>query len=94
VRPVARHWRGHILPRHTAAFFPDDPECGVLNFLIWLMLLCVCWPLALLALFLYPTAWLVLLPFRLLGIGVDAVFALLRAIVMLPARVLGGAPGK
>lgn len=64
------------------------------NFLIWLVLLLVCWPLALLALVLYPVAWLILLPFRLLGIGVDAVFALLRAIVMLPARVLGGAPGR
>ncbi|MDQ2819155.1 MAG: hypothetical protein M3Y65_01940 [Pseudomonadota bacterium] len=64
------------------------------NFLIWLVLLVVCWPLALLALVLYPVAWLILLPFRLLGIGVDAVFALLRAIVMLPARILGGAPGR
>ena len=61
----------------------------MLNFLIWLVLLCLCWPLALIALLLYPVAWLVLLPFRLLGIGVDAVFALLRAIVMLPARILG-----
>jgi hypothetical protein len=66
----------------------------MLSFLIWLVLLFLCWPLALLALLLYPIAWLVLLPFRLLGIGVDAVFALLRAIVMLPARVLGGAPRR
>jgi hypothetical protein len=66
----------------------------MLNFLIWLVLLFLCWPLALLALVLYPIAWLVLLPFRLLGIGVDAVFSLLRAIVMLPARILGGAPGR
>jgi len=66
----------------------------MLSFLIWLVLLCLCWPLALLALLLYPVAWLVLLPFRLLGIGVDAVFSLLRAIVMLPARILGGAPGR
>lgn len=64
------------------------------HFLIWLVLLFLCWPLALLALVLYPVAWLILLPFRLLGIGVDAVFALLRAIVMLPARILGGAPGR
>ena len=62
----------------------------MMGFLMWLVLLCLCWPLALLALFLYPVLWLLLLPFRLLGIGVDAVFALLRAIVMLPARVLGG----
>jgi hypothetical protein len=62
----------------------------MLSFLIWLVLLFVCWPLALLALFLYPVFWLLLLPLRLLGIGVEAVFELLRAIVMLPARVLGG----
>ena len=66
----------------------------MLSFLIWLVLLCLCWPLALLALLLYPIAWLLLLPFRLLGIGVDAVFSLLRAFVMLPARILGGAPGR
>jgi hypothetical protein len=62
----------------------------MLGFLLWLLLLFVCWPLALLALLMYPLLWLILLPFRLLGIGVDAVFELLRAIVMLPARVLGG----
>jgi hypothetical protein len=62
----------------------------MMGFLVWLLLLFLCWPLALLALFLYPIFWLLLLPLRLLGIGVDAVFALLRAIVMLPARVLGG----
>jgi hypothetical protein len=62
----------------------------MLSFLIWLVLLCLCWPLALLALILYPVFWLLLLPLRLLGIGVEAVFELLRAVVMLPARVLGG----
>ncbi|MGO4377992.1 hypothetical protein [Pseudoduganella sp. RAF53_2] len=62
----------------------------MLGFLLWLLLLFICWPLALLALVLYPLVWLMLLPFRLLGIGVEAVFELLRAIVMLPARVLGG----
>ena len=61
----------------------------MLGFLLWLFLLFLCWPLALLALVLYPVFWLLLLPFRLIGIGVDAVFVLLRAIVMLPARVLG-----
>jgi hypothetical protein len=61
------------------------------GFILWLLLLFLCWPLALLALILYPVVWLLLLPFRLLGIGVEAVFELLRAIVMLPARVLGGA---
>lgn len=66
----------------------------MLSFLAWLLLLFLCWPIALLALVLYPLVWLVLLPFRLLGIGVEAVFSLLRAIVMLPARVLGGSPGR
>lgn len=61
----------------------------MLSFILWLVLLFVCWPLALLALILYPLVWLVLLPFRLIGIGVDAVFETLRAIVLLPARVLG-----
>jgi hypothetical protein len=64
----------------------------MLGFLAWLVVLFLCWPLALMALVLYPLAWLILLPFRLVGIGVDAVFALLRAVVMLPARVLGGGP--
>jgi hypothetical protein len=62
------------------------------KFLLWLILLVLCWPLALLALVLYPIVWLVLLPFRLLGIVVDGVFSFLRAIITLPARVLGG-PG-
>jgi hypothetical protein len=59
-----------------------------------LLLLFLCWPIALLALVLYPLVWLLLLPFRLVGIGVEAVFELLRAVVMLPARVLGGSPGR
>ena len=62
----------------------------MMGFLIWLVVLVVCWPLALLALVLYPLIWLLLLPLRLLGIGVEAVFELLRAILTLPARVLGG----
>lgn len=63
-----------------------------MKFLLWLILLFLCWPLALLALVLYPLFWLISLPFRLVGIAVDGVFALLRSIVMLPARVLRG-PG-
>jgi hypothetical protein len=63
---------------------------AMLSFVLWLVLLFLCWPLALLALVLYPLVWLVLLPFRLIGIGVDAVFQTLRAIVLLPARVLRG----
>ena len=57
--------------------------------LLWLLLLVVYWPLALLALVLYPFCWIVLLPFRLVGIAVDGVFQLLRAVVVLPARLLG-----
>lgn len=66
----------------------------MLSFLLWLLVLFLCWPLALLALILYPLVWLILLPFRLIGIGVEAVFELLRAIVMLPARVLRSSPGR
>jgi len=64
----------------------------MLKFLLWLLLLLLCWPLALLALVLYPLVWLVLLPLRLLGIAVDGVFAILKAVLFLPARLLGG-PG-
>jgi hypothetical protein len=66
----------------------------MLSFLAWLLLLFLCWPVALLALVLYPLVWLLLLPFRVVGIGVEAVFELLRAVVMLPARVLGASPGR
>jgi hypothetical protein len=62
----------------------------MIGFLLWLLLLVFCWPLALLALVLYPIVWLVLLPFRLVGLAVEGVFELLRAIILLPARVLGG----
>jgi hypothetical protein len=61
-------------------------------FLLWLLLLVFCWPLALLALVLYPIVWLLTLPFRLVGITVGAVFALLGAMLMLPARALRGRP--
>ena len=60
------------------------------SFLLWLLLLIFCWPLALLALVIYPIVWVLLLPFRLLGIAVTGVFALLTAIIMFPARVLAG----
>jgi hypothetical protein len=58
--------------------------------LLWLILLVLCWPLALLALLLYPLVWIVLLPFRIVGIAVDGVFQLLRALILLPTRLLGG----
>jgi hypothetical protein len=61
----------------------------MLTFILWCLLLIFCWPLALLALLLWPLVWLVSLPFRLVGITFDALFALLKALLMLPARVLG-----
>ena len=60
------------------------------KFLLWLILLLLCWPLALAALVLYPLVWLFLLPFRLIGIAVGGVFELLRAVITLPIRLLGG----
>ena len=60
------------------------------SFLLWLILLVLCWPLALLALILYPVVWLLLLPFRLMGIVVGSVLDLIWAIVTLPARLLKG----
>jgi len=59
------------------------------TFLLWLILLLVCWPLALFALLAYPIVWLLVLPFRLIGITFDALFELLRAILTLPARLMG-----
>jgi len=61
----------------------------VVKFLLWLILFVLCWPLALAALVLYPIVWLLLLPFKLVGIAVGGVFGLLRAAVFLPARLLG-----
>ena len=60
--------------------------------MVWCVLLVLCWPLALLALVLWPIAWLVSLPFRLVGITFSALFAFLGALLMLPARVLGAKP--
>ena len=64
----------------------------MLTFILWLLLFVFCWPLALLALLLYPIIWLLLLPFRLVGIAVGGVFEFLRALLFLPARVLRGRP--
>ncbi|MGA2844465.1 MAG: hypothetical protein ABSF68_03490 [Candidatus Acidiferrales bacterium] len=61
-----------------------------MGFLLWCILLVLCWPLALLALVLYPIVWLLLLPFRLLGIAVDGALELVRTIIMLPVRILRG----
>ena len=61
----------------------------MLTFLIWCVLFVVCWPLALLALILWPLVWLISLPLRLVGVTLEAVFALLRALLFLPARLFG-----
>jgi len=60
------------------------------KFLLWLILLVICWPIALMALLLFPIVWLLLIPFRLLGITVNAVLDLFKAIITLPARLLRG----
>ncbi len=60
----------------------------MLSFLLWLVLLLICWPLAILALVLYPIVWLILLPFRIVGIAVSGVLELIWALFTLPARVL------
>jgi hypothetical protein len=65
----------------------------MLTFLAWCVLLVLCWPLALLALVLYPFVWLILLPFRIVGVAVDGVLKLIWAIFTLPVRLLS-APGR
>jgi hypothetical protein len=64
----------------------------MLKFLLWCILFVLCWPLALLALVIYPLVWLILLPLRLVGIVVTGVFAFLKGILLLPARLLGQRP--
>jgi hypothetical protein len=64
----------------------------MVKFLIWCLLFIVCWPLALMALILYPFVWLLLLPFRILGIAVEGVLELVKAVLFLPARLLGSKP--
>lgn len=62
-----------------------------MKFLLWIIILILCWPLAIVLLVLYPIIWVLLIPFRILGFAVDGVFELIKAIFMLPARILGGA---
>lgn len=62
----------------------------MIKFLLWCILFVMCWPLALIALVLYPFVWLVLLPFRIVGIAVGGVLELVKAMILLPARVLRG----
>lgn len=63
----------------------------MIKFLLWCILLVLCWPLALLALVLYPLVWLLLLPFRLVGITVEGVLELVRAVILLPVRLIQAA---
>ncbi|MDX2472806.1 MAG: hypothetical protein QNL91_03795 [Candidatus Krumholzibacteria bacterium] len=65
----------------------------MIKFLLWLILFVLCWPLAILGLVLYPVAWLLMLPFRLVGVVVTGVFAFIKGIIFLPARILGQRPG-
>jgi hypothetical protein len=62
----------------------------VTKFLLWLLLLVVCWPVAILALVLYPLIWLILLPFRIVGFAVEGVLSLIRGLLLLPGRILLG----
>ena len=66
---------------------------GLLTLIAWCFLFVLCWPIALLALVLWPILWLLTLPLRLVGISIEAVFALIRALLFLPARLLGARPG-
>jgi hypothetical protein len=60
----------------------------MITFLLWILLFVVCWPLAILALILYPLVWLILLPFRIAGFAVDGILGLIKGLFMLPARLL------
>jgi hypothetical protein len=68
---------------------PTRREVVMVGFLLWCILFVLCWPVAIAALILYPIVWLLLLPFRILGIAVGGVLALVKGLIFLPARVLG-----
>ena len=80
------------IPRAARISLWDDAtlERIMMKFLLWCILLVLCWPLALLALLLYPVVWLLLLPFRLVGIAVEGALGLVKGLILLPARVLQG----
>jgi hypothetical protein len=84
-------WPTALVPagRHAIIAPLARPVSAMLKFLLWLILFALCWPLALLALVLWPIVWLLSLPFRLLGVAFEGVFSLLRAVLTLPARLLG-----
>jgi hypothetical protein len=78
------------IDRLSSVLYGVNDNTTMTKFLLWLVVLFFCWPLALAALFLYPIVWLFLLPFRIVGIAVDGILQTLRAVILLPARVLGG----
>jgi hypothetical protein len=88
--PVPGYYPDRRPPARAEPARPDFVLISMVAFLLWCLLLLVSWPLALLALVLYPFVWLVLIPFRLIGIAVEGALGLVRGIVMLPARLLAG----
>ena len=84
--------RRRIVTTSGARAASSFESLAMFTFILWCLLFVLCWPLALLALVLYPIVWLLSLPFRLVGISVGAVFALLTALLYLPARALGQRP--
>ena len=69
-------------------------EVPMFTFMLWILLLFLCWPLALLALVLYPIVWILMIPFRIIGITMNGLFAFLTALIMLPGRILHGPGAK
>jgi hypothetical protein len=73
---------------HGGIAYNDSKEINMAKFLLWLILLVICWPVAILVLLLYPLVWLILLPFRIVGITIGAGLDLFKAIITFPARAL------
>jgi len=80
--------QGRFTPNKYDNSALENLKLEIMKLLLWFILLVICWPIALALLFFYPVIWLILLPFRLLGLAVEGVFAFIRALFMLPARVL------
>lgn len=93
ISPPNRSRIGAWLPIDSRVIV-DGEGVVVVGFLLWCILFVLCWPVAVVGLILYPIVWLLLLPLRLIGITVGAVLALVKAIIFLPARLLGHRPGK
>jgi len=78
-------------PENPGARMPyQEGKPAMTKFLLWLILLVLCWPLALLALVVYPFVWLLLIPFKIVGIAVGGILAFVKGLILLPARLLGG----